>query len=105
MKRSVIIFCVITITALVGCKKQFTSESEFFKWWNSKSNGLVKEKTVNDFKITVKYVPLEYLLYREQKGSNIDYKYKHSRTFLLTIEPIDKKKDTDLLFQDIGSYS
>src|SRR4026207_1812455 len=103
-----IIFCLVIMMVLVSCKKQFTSESEFFKWWNSKSNGLIREKIVNEFKITVRYVPMEYLLFRERdawSGSGIHNKYKYSRTFLLTIEPIDKKKDTDLLLQDIGSYS
>lgn len=95
-----------------GCKKEFRSESDFYKWWNDESNGLKKEKTVNDFKISVRYMPADYLTYNELKGNSytivmadsIRRKYVNSRTFLLTIEPINKKKDIDLLFHGASSF-
>ncbi len=100
---------MVTFLFLNGCKKEFKNERDFYKWWNEQDNGLVKSKTINDFKVTVKFMPPEYLTYNEVKENrklNIDTirkKYFNSRTFLLTIEPVDSRKDVDLLFQGIIS--
>jgi hypothetical protein len=108
------IIVVLVCCLLTSCKKEFKSEAEFYKFWNDKTNGLKKEKIVNDFKITVKYMPVDYLTYNEIKSErskfnkmmldSVKSKYQNSRTFLLTIEPINEKKDMDLLFQGATSF-
>jgi hypothetical protein len=95
-----------------SCKKEFKTEKDFFAWLNAPENGLVKTKEIDQFKITVKYLPTSYLAYLETKNNNysieqidsIKCNYINSKTFLLTIEPVDKRKGTDLLFQDAVSY-
>jgi len=59
-------------------------------------------------------MPVDYLTYNEIKSErskfnkmmldSVKSKYQNSRTFLLTIEPINEKKDMDLLFQGATSF-
>lgn len=64
-------FVLITCVLLGGCKQQVRTEAEFFKWINNPENGLIKSKVINDLQLTVKFIPTEYLAYKEAKSLNI----------------------------------
>jgi len=108
------IIYILTLTLFIcGCSSDFKTESEFYKWWNDKANGLVKEKEINDFRLIVKYMPAEYLAFNELKGKNYsksEYddlydKYKSSRTFLLSILPSDEKSTQNVLYYNLENFA
>jgi hypothetical protein len=90
--------------------KNFEDISEFYRWWNDEENGLVKSRIIHDYRISVKYLPAEYLAYKELNGYEREMdlgktiiKYNYSRSFIMTIEPVNERRNRDLLFQDIYS--
>src|SRR5256885_1121145 len=109
MVRKGILSLSLICLFLLSCKKEFHNVNEFYKWWNNEANGLTKVKTINDFKLSVRFMPENYLVYNAMKGNrslsldSIKNKYKNSLTFLLTIEPINERKSEDLLFQNAES--
>ena len=48
-----------------SCAKTINSEEQYFKYLNDKKNGLVYEKSVNGFKLIMKYISPEFLAYKE----------------------------------------
>ena len=98
-------FVILVIFCLVSCKKNicFHSEEEMVEWLNNPSNGFVKQKAINGFVISVKYLPSWYLAYREIKNSDnmkpdsydslVTY-YNRSMSFSLGISPDTTLKNT-----------
>ena len=86
----------INVLFLLACNATINHPSELYQWINDVDNGLVKTKSVNNFDISVKFLPSEYLAYNELKyDDRIDWekfdvlKKEHDGflTFLLTIAP------------------
>ena len=77
----------------------------------SKESGLIKEKTVNGIKMTIKYLPADYLIREDMVKNNIiaDKKntdslrssYSKSYYFLFSIRQTDNGSKKDLLTRDI----
>lgn len=91
-------------------RKEYTKK-EYSRWINDPTHGLIAERQVNDLKLTVKYLPPEYLASRESQGLSQSAKdsltkiYSESKTFLLTIGPSGKEeKKGDLMFRNISNY-
>jgi len=79
----------------ISCGTSIKSEKELLKWINNPKNGLVKRSTVNNFTLTMKYMPPAYLAFNEMVKDGHDkpekFKeyleiFKRSRTFLMSIE-------------------
>ncbi|HMT27639.1 MAG TPA: hypothetical protein PKD91_00025 [Bacteroidia bacterium] len=102
---------IVLLFVLEACTSGFSTQSDFYKWWNNPDNGLVKSKTIGDFRFVLKYLPPEYQALNEigeTKFSTITFDslrkaYSNNRSFLLTIEPA-VEKDVDVLFKGIISY-
>jgi hypothetical protein len=103
---------LLLLLVLTSCQPGFRNESEFYKWWSDEKNGLVRSKEIDDFKLSVKYMPAHYLVYNELKNipdvsshtyDSLYNHYKSCRTFYLTIEPIDKINSGNILFHGIES--
>jgi len=85
------------------------------KWINDPLHGLVREKYVSGLKITVKYLPPDFLAHKEYQ--HMDHKseaakdslrvlYSKSKTFLMTIAPDERdgKKHGDLMLTGVKNY-
>src|ERR1044071_9002938 len=103
---------ILLLLVLSSCQSGFRNESEFYKWWSNDKNGLVRSKEIQDFKLSVKYMPPHYLVYNELKNlpgisphtyDSLYNQYKNYRTFFLTIEPINKTDGENILFKGIES--
>jgi hypothetical protein len=86
---------------------------EYLKWLNNPKNGLVLTKIVNGFQLTVKYLPPDYLAYRELSEAkdftvatkdSILSMYAHNMSFLLKIAPDEKRHRGDIMFWNTESY-
>jgi hypothetical protein len=98
-----------------GCKKEFNNMSQFLQWVNDPDNELLIEKSINGFKLRMKYLPPEYLVIQEMSNEtnysqteldSIYGYYSKSRTFILSIShPADKGADPDILFSSSRNYS
>lgn len=99
---------------LAGCRQEIHDYSEYLKWINDEAHGLVKEKRINNLVLTVKYLPADYLVYRDlhehqatsgKLKDSLSAQYRASKCFLLTIAP-DKEKpgnDGDIMMRGIQS--
>lgn len=97
-----------------SCKQNtISSEQDYYKWIGDKSNHLTLSKTIAGVKITVKFLPPEYLAYNELKNristkiirDSLTKVYKRSRTFLVSFSLDDKtnKEAPDIMYRDISS--
>jgi hypothetical protein len=97
------------------CQQVIKSQADLYKWVHNADNGLIKQKTVDQVALSVKYLPPELLVSRELKGQPTKRKvvdsllsqYKNGRTFLLNIGLKGKgEKATvqDILYKDADSY-
>lgn len=106
----------LALFAISACTRQaqVNSLSEYLKWINEPQNGLVKTKYVNGIEIKIKYLPSEYLAYKElceeqifsqrQKDSVMNL-YEHSISFVLSLGP-DERKDRgpDIMYHSLTTY-
>ncbi|PCJ89985.1 MAG: hypothetical protein COA57_00085 [Flavobacteriales bacterium] len=115
IKAHIKILAAIWLITLLACNEKLSSEKEMYQWFNEPENGLMKTKAVNGIKLTVKYLPVEYLAYKELNGmdgydktvrDSIMDTYDSSYTFLLTIGPDEESgEDFDIQRLDITNYS
>lgn len=78
---------------LAGCQSKFGSEQQMHAWLNNPKHGLRADKQLEGLSLQVKYLPPDYLVYRELKGKpynrhavdSLRTRYQATRTFLLTV--------------------
>ena len=96
-------------------RKEIHDPKEYIQWINNPENGLTIVKKINNLKITVKYLPPEYLAYQELKEKkqlsqqvkdSLVNHYARNKTFLLTVGPEDgnNKAGADIMFRGIQKY-
>ena len=81
------------------------------KYLSEKENGLVKEKSVNGVNIKVKFLPIDYLVYKEFRSDTINglsvdsikKSYQNSITFMMTLGP-DKENNFDITKVGVANY-
>ena len=112
MNRFLNILLILISTALFNCtnNKSFNNVNELAKYINNSENGLFKEKTIGVINYKLKYLPTEYLVYKQlsanSKKSVIDslnMEYKNSITFLLSIGPSDDQS-FDITQYGVSNY-
>ncbi len=103
------ILVFFSLLCVMGCTQTFHSEKDFFLWLNNENNGLVKNKKVDDLQISLKYLPVDYLVLKDLKGNfesskanKLKEKYGKGLSFLLTFFPLDDAKD--IMYKDLSSY-
>ena len=107
--------CILAILVALltnSCNQGFQSATDMFQWINDPDNGLVKTKTINGIEIELKFLPPEFLTYREVKRLNnyseeyvdslLNY-YRNSYSFLLKIGPDEKNQDQDIMLKGVTS--
>ena len=112
--KQYIIGLLIICTLLFSCeRKEVSSVAEYSKWINNPANGLIATRKINGLQISVKYLPAEYLEYKDiqededskKQVDDIKKEYKNSITFLMTIGPDEEKGNkNDIMFDRIKNY-
>src|SRR4051812_46545175 len=97
----------------IACQSEINDMTSLYKWINNPENGLVKTKQVDGIKLTVKYLPAEFLALKEtkeEKGNRKCYDsllnfYKKSHTFLLSIASKENENTNDPMYKDLNDFS
>jgi len=103
------------LLVICGCSHSIKNGSEYLKWLNNPSNGIVKVRHVEGFDVRVKFLPAEYLLYQEISRSDAHYSatqkdsllnmFKHSLTFIMTIGPdTNDNNHSDVMYYGVKTY-
>lgn len=101
------------IFLMYSCSR-INSEHAYYRWLNAEKHHLFVTKTINGVSLSVKFLPPEYLAYKELNGRHpsknvIDSTvniYHHCITFLLTMKMENRDPETktgDLMYKDITS--
>jgi len=110
------LYCsLFVVLSCMGCTgKKVYSVEEYSKWINDPENGLTNTRRIKGLKITVKHLPVEYLIYKEQKENNnssnqfadsLKKAYNNSLTFLMMIAPDEEKGNkNDVMLEGITNY-
>ncbi len=118
MKQKINLFLafagLLGLVILNGCKVRFDTEQAMYHWINDPENGLVKTRNISGLQLTMKYLPPEYLAFKELKqkadiseqviDSLVNY-YQNSFTFLLTIGPSPAhENNVDIMMAGIPDF-
>ena len=100
--------------SLQSCRHTLISnEQEYLNWLRNEKNNLIKTKYINNLKISARFLPAEYLVYKEIKGDlkkeNRNHEidsllniYSQSLTFIITISPDDREGEQfDIMYFNI----
>lgn len=98
---------------MTNCQHDLKDMKSVYGWINDPDHGMVKTKTVEGIKITVKYLPAEFLALKEAREGHADRQtydsllkvYTASHTFLLSIASTEKGGEQDPMYQDLENYS
>ena len=94
-------------------KKEIKDIPSFGEWINQTENGLIRIKKINNLKLSVKYLPPEYLALREvsevHNSTRIMYDsllklYKKNSTFILNISPEGANGNKDVMYAGVNNY-
>ncbi len=103
----------VFVLFLASCGgKKIRDFGEYSQWLNEPENGVVKSRTVLGIKYTLKYLPVDYMVYKDVSGrgsktkaeiDSIRKQYEHSLTFVLNINPIDQQGGS-IMSRDIRNF-
>lgn len=112
-KLSITYYFVGTIVLLlttIGCNRSIDNYKEYVQYIGAEENGVNKIRTSSGLKIGVKYLPKDYLVYREFQNTKeeaskekLEQDYENSLTFMLTFSP-DEGKSFDVTRVGISNY-
>lgn len=77
--RKYIIAAVIA-ASLVSCAKEALEPVPYTSWVENEDNGLRSSKVMGEYKLTLQYKPVEYVIVREEKTEAIKASVVHDRT-------------------------
>ena len=113
MKKNRGFLILLILMSLIGqsCERKLKDIGSFYKWINDPENGMVKSASAGGVKVTLKYLPPEYLVYQQieeegMKGSKIDSllnAQKYSKVFLMTIGPAETGSG-DIMYKELDNY-
>lgn len=109
------IYFLMLVILFSSCKKQqVNSVADYSKWINDPDNGLIITRKVNGLELSVKYLPSEYLQYKDlqrdgkmhqTETKEVKNDYKNTLTFLITVGPDEEKGNkNDIMFNEISNY-
>jgi len=113
MSRLIKIVTLFTVPLLlIKCSQGFNSTEEMYKWMKDPVNGMIITKLSGDKELTMKFLPVNYLVYKEIKENqnrsdkqidSLRQLYANSRSFLLTIK-YKNDEPYDPVYEGIYSY-
>lgn len=109
-------FLLFSASMFLGCSRMtIESDHEMLRWINNEENGFTQSKYANGLKLTVKYLPMEYLVLKELKSSktysrktvdSLIGRYKNSKAFVFTISPDEREESgSDVMYKNVQSLS
>ncbi len=109
MRNHILILLLLFVT--FACSNDPKDLKSFYKWINDPDNGLVKSRDIEGIKISVKYLPAEFLALKESSEGNLKGSYdslytlyKQNHTFLLSVSYTDDKNVNDPMYKDLRDY-
>jgi hypothetical protein len=107
--RYTILIFILGFTS--SCSNEFNSESDLYQWLGDKENGVLKERTHEEIKYSLKILPNDLTIYNDLEGeeyrpSKIDSIRETKKDELACLLLIDIKKGTqdNPLFTGITEY-
>lgn len=104
MLRLVSILFIICLVTMNCTKNKVTTIEGLLQYINDEKHGLLKYKENSNYKFSLKYLPVEYLVYSELMNNSvlgqnnydsiISY-YNNNYTFLFTITDVSKQPDRE----------
>lgn len=104
---------LLLLFGITSCNSTIDNYSDYMKYIASPDNGLTKTQSTSGLKISVKYLPLDYLVYAELKNAEgekteaekeaLKKAYENSLTFMLTFAP-DEGKAFDVTKVGVADY-
>ncbi|HBS88496.1 MAG TPA: hypothetical protein DEA97_18195 [Bacteroidales bacterium] len=108
-------FLTIIIALLFfSCQKtleDFSDLKDLFAYLENPENGLAKEKTINNVRVKVKYLPSEYMMIKDNPGVLSDNKtvdslmegYNRNLYLLVSFEPATEQTG-DVVYEGLSDY-
>jgi hypothetical protein len=107
------IACILSFFVFIlgaACTNQMDNLEEYLAYLADETNGIVHSKSVAGVQMKVKYMPIEYLVYKDftnqdKKGDKkkLFKEYKNTLSFMLTLGP-DKNENFDITRVGVSSY-
>lgn len=102
---------ILISAALFSCEnKKIKDKASFYKYLDDPENGLCISKQVNQVQLKAKYLPAEYLAYKDFENHNqsvdldsIIESYSHQVTIMLSIGP-SQEEGKDIMIKGIYGY-
>lgn len=112
-KLTSIITLMLIALGMLSCenKKPFDNVAEITAFLIEDDNGLSKSKEANGYKITLTYLPSEFLAFKDVQETqynsllfdSIVNSYQGGLYFLMDISPDEKSRTGDVMLQDVYS--
>lgn len=100
----------VVLMMFYSCSDKINKEEDFLRWLNNDKNGLVKRQRANNFILSMKYMPSNYLDYIECKNEEnksvkgVNYQsFNNSLTFLFMVDTDSKYSMNDITRYDVYS--
>ncbi|MFL5763623.1 MAG: hypothetical protein ACJ77K_06745 [Bacteroidia bacterium] len=113
MKRSgYFLLPIVVAVCFSSCKQSITSTADFNKYVNNPENGCQISRSINGVKMTVTYLPPQYVTLKEMEESGLHGKNvydsllhnnKASSYFLMTLAPVDDNSG-DIMYKGLKNY-
>lgn len=111
IKYHILIF--VFVACLSSCKSPITDYKQYMKYIANVENGVTKTRATSGLKMSMKYLPVDYLTYTELISSKkeatekekeaLKKAYENSLTFMMTFAP-DKGKAFDVTKVGVSNY-
>lgn len=106
------LLCIgLFFSACMGRKK--LKAEAYMAWYKDADNGLSKEKIVGGYKIKMRYVPADYLIYKEMLASpkanrdSVAQYYQNNVALVLSISPVavdPKDGDRNIMYDGLEKF-
>lgn len=101
----------VLLLLLSGCSQGIKTEQDFYKWLNDEHHGLSKVRKAGGIAVSLKYLPAEFIAWKEAQGKGLSKAQSDSLnklnqgslTFLLTIAPENKERGGDVMYYGVSN--
>lgn len=106
-----ILYLILLLSLLISCGRKKLSAPEYLAWYKGAGEELTRTKQINGYEIRLKYIPAEYLTYKDLQGAGFVKKdsiaeyYQHNLNFVLSIRPLGKEEgERNIMFDRLEKF-